>query len=155
MITECFIKGRYDFGVGKCAVVIVDDAPRGEVQELLHKAAWKVPDRWQYNGETVDADQFNCEILAAIYALNWCKDNGKGLVNIFSNLTTCQKWYYRLIFPADREAMAQAYVNAVDAFYDAMNKTGTVDDRIYADYIKKSDSNPYNILVNELAEKVK
>ena len=33
MITECYIKGRFDYGVGKCAVVITEDVPKRRGEE--------------------------------------------------------------------------------------------------------------------------
>lgn len=148
MITECYIKGRFDYGVGKCAVVIKED-------DVVHQAAWKVPQSWSYEGQTVEADQQNCEILAAVYALQWCKNNSKGLVNIYANTTTAQKWYYRIDFPDTRKVMAAAYKDAVESYYATLNRGETIDDRIFADYIPKDDTNEFNKLVNQLAEQVR
>ena len=97
MITECYIKGRCDNGVGKCAVVIKEGG------SIVHQVAWKVPDTWPYGGEIIEADQFNCEILAATYAMQWCTQHVKPLVNLYSNLNTCQKWYLRGEFPESRK----------------------------------------------------
>lgn len=152
MITECYIKGRYDFGSGRCAVVITEDTKKEHEKKVLHKVAWKVPDEWEYNGETIEADQYNCEILAAVYALNWCKQNDKECVNIYANTTTCQKWHLRGEIPESR-VMRQAYIDAVKDFNEYFDqKSGVVSiDRLYADYIPKSDANEFNKLVNDLA----
>ena len=153
MITECYIKGRHDFGVGKCAVVIVEEG------NVIHQVAWKVPESWQYNGETIEADQYNCEILAATYALRWCKDNKKPLVNIYSNLNTCQKWYLRCEFPGTRNAAAQMYLDALDEYKKALddNEGNEVIDRIYAEWVPKDTDEAkyaeFNFLLNEIAEK--
>lgn len=137
MIIEAYIKGRFDDGIGKSAVVIVDEA------KILHQVKWRVPDTWEYDGEIVKADQFNCEILAAVYALNWCKQHGKNTVNIYANTTTCQKWYYRHEFP-DGRVMGKAFI-----------QTQGEDIDVYADYLPKKDENNFNMLVNDLAESVK
>lgn len=157
MITECYIKGRFDYGVGKCAVVITEDVPKGEEKKLLHKVAWKVPESWQYGGETIEADQFNCEILAATYALQWCMQNNKNLVNIYANTTTCQKWYFRGEFPEKRKAAGKAYLEMMDAYMKRMDELegDNVNERIFAEYIKKDDKNEWNWLVNDIALNVK
>ena len=150
MITECFIKGRYDYGIGKCAVVIAEDG------KVLHEVAWKVPDEWQYGGEAVKADQYNCEILAATYALQWCMEHDKQLVNIYANTTTAQSWYFLQRFPEGR-VMGACYSDMVLKYYEHMNaKDGKeMKERLYADYIPKKDENEFNVLVNEIATKVK
>lgn len=151
MITECYIKGRFDYGVGKCAVVIA------EIGEIVHQRGWKVPDRWDYNGEPVEADQFNCEILAATYALKWCLENNRKLVNIYANTTTCQKWYFRGEFPEARKVMGKAYLDIMDAFQRKVDETegASVFEAVFAEYIPKKDENQFNMLVNEIAERVK
>lgn len=136
MITECYVKGRFDYGVGKCAVVIVEG---GEIHD---QTAWTVPASWEYAGVTVNADQFNCEILAAVFAVRWCKRHGKKAVNIYANTNTAQKWYYRKDFP-DGRAMAKAFCDEAD---------DTID--IYAEFMPKGNDNVYNRLVNELAESI-
>ena len=153
MITECYIKGRYDFGSGRCAVVITEDTKQGSIKQVLHKVAWKVPDEWEYNGETIEADQFNCEILAAIYALKWCMDNGKKLVNIYANTTTCQKWYFRGEFPDARQVMGKAYLEMMEDFQRKVDEEEGQTERevVFADYIPKNDANEFNKLVNDLA----
>lgn len=137
MITEAYTKGRFDYGVGKCAVVIVEGG------EVIHQVAWRVPDSWEFNGDTIVADQYNCEILAATYVVNWCRQNGRKTLNIYSNLATCQKWYYRDDFP-DGRVMGKAFIDAHGKDID-----------VYAEYIPKSSDNEFNQLVNELAENVK
>ena len=151
MITECYIKGWFDYGVGKCAVMIK------EGDETVHQVAWKTPDTWQYGGETVQADQQNCEILAATYAMQWCMNNHKSLVNIYANTTTAQKWYLREDFPESRITMAKAYCQAVEDYYGSQDvyEGQPVRDRIYADVIHKDYPNEWKQLVNRLAEQVK
>lgn len=144
MITECFVKGRFDYGVGKCAVVITEDVMPNEVKKVLHQAAWKVPPSWTYNGQVVIPDQYNCEILAAIYALRWCNENGKKSINIYTNTETSQRWYYLLKFPESREVMAKAYMDTIIEGTD-----------LYADYFPKNDPNEFNRLVNKLAEELR
>ena len=150
MITECYIKGRYDNGVGKCAVVIK------EGESIVHQVAWKVPDTWPYGGEIIEADQFNCEILAATYAMQWCTQHVKPLVNLYSNLNTCQKWYLRGEFPESRKAAAQMFFDSKKGYSDALDEHEgkKVLDRFFADWISKDDANNCNRLVNELAENV-
>ena len=156
MITECYIKGRYDYGMGKCAVVITEDVPTGELKQVLHQAAWRTPDTWQYNGDTIEADQQNCEILAACYALDWCMKNGKQLVNIYANTETAQKWYLRGSFPEDR-MMGNAYHKTMHQYDEYLEREHgeVIIDAIYADVIRKDDPNEFNQLVNRLAEQVK
>lgn len=137
MITECYIKGRFDFGVGKCAVVIVEGT------EIKYKVGWVVPAEFKYGGEVTQSDQFNCEILAAIYAVTWCKQNGKKIINVYANTSSCQKWYYRREFPESRAMMGKAFNEAAEG----------VD--VYADFVPKVDDNEFNRLVNELAEKAR
>lgn len=153
MITECYIKGRYDNKVGKCAVVIV------EAGAVIHQVAWKVPSQWKYDGNVISADQFNCEILAATYAMQWCVNNKKTLVNIYANTNTCTKWYGRAEFPETRAAAAKAYTDVVTRFYecaDAVDGTAELHDRICAEWIPKDcDEAKYaefNHLLNEIAE---
>lgn len=156
MITNCYIKGRFDYGVGKCAVVIVDDAKPKDEQTIAHQAAWKVPERWEYEGTVIMADQYNCEILAAVYALQWCLANGKGLVNLYANTTTCQKWYMRGEFP-DERAMGDAWRDVYGKYTEHLTEEAgeTVRDWFFAEYMAKKEDNEFNRLVNELAEKVK
>ena len=137
MITEVYIKGRYDNGIGKCSVVIVDE------QRVVHKVAWAVKDSWEYDGYVVEVDQYNCEILAAVYAVNWCRNNGRKVLNIYASTTSCQKWYYRCMFP-DTRVMGKAYTDAKGTDLD-----------IYADFIPKSGPNEFNLLVNDMAEKAR
>lgn len=161
MITECYIKGRYDFGSGRCAVVITEDTKQGSIKQVLHKVAWKVPDEWEYNGETIKADQYNCEILAATYALQWCMQNKKSMINLYFNTKTCQKWYLREEFPESRLSMAKAYCQAVKDYYDALDAHDrqVVYDRVYVEWIPKDTNDAryavYNALVNNICENVK
>lgn len=151
MITEAYIKGRFDYGVGKCAVVIVEEG------EIVKQHAWVVPPTWDYNGETVEADQFNCEILAATYALKWCMDNDRNLLNLYANTTSCQKWYFRGEFPDAREVMGKAYLEMMDALQRKVDeKEGkTIREVVFSEYIPKNDENIFNQLVNELAMKAR
>ena len=151
MITEAYIKGRFDYGVGKCAVVIVEEG------EIVKQHAWVVPSTWDYNGEMVEADQFNCEILAATYALKWCMDNDKNLLNIYANTTSCQKWYFRGEFPDAREVMGKAYLEMMDALQRKVDETEghPIREVVFSEYIPKTDENIFNQLVNELAMKVR
>ena len=151
MITEAYIKGRYDYGVGKCAVVIVEEG------EIVKQHAWVVPSTWDYNGEAVEADQFNCEILAATYALKWCMDNDRNLLNLYANTTSCQKWYFRGEFPDAREVMGKAYLEMMDALQRKVDETEghPIREVVFSEYIPKTDENIFNQLVNELAMKVR
>lgn len=161
MITECYIKGRFDYGVGKCAVVITEDVPRDQEKVVLHQVAWRVPESWEYKGETIEADQFNCEILAATYALTWCLKHEKQLVNLYFNTTTCQKWYMRHEFPESRKAAAKAYLDVEHEYnYRPTDfQEGGLSDRIYVEWIKKDTTDEkyayFNDLVNMICEKVK
>lgn len=161
MITECYIKGRYDYGVGKCAVVITEDVPRGQEKVVLHQTSWAVPAEWQYAGVKIMADQFNCEILAACYALNWCMQNGKGLVNIYANTQTAYKWYSLLDFPDARAVMSSAYIDMARKYCEYVDsKFGhQAGDVISADTIPKNTTSEqygqFNALVNQLAENVR
>jgi hypothetical protein len=148
MITECYIKGRFDYGKGKAAVVIVEDST------LLHKVAWKVPDEWEYDGEAIVADQYNCEILAACYALDWCMKNNKELVNIYANTKTAELWYGEQAFPQSRMAMGKAFYNAYDDFCAKMDAKKYVHRRVYGDYIPKDADSCWNRLVNDIAIKL-
>ena len=156
MITDCYIKGRFDNGVGKCAVVIAEGVPKSEERKVLHQVAWIVPAQWEYKGKVIVADQYNCEILAATYALQWCMEHDKQLVNIYANTTTAQSWYCLQRFPEGR-VMGACYSDMVLKYYEHMNaKDGKeMKERLYADYIPKKDENEFNVLVNEIATKVK
>jgi len=147
MITECYIKGCFDYGVGKCAVVIVEEG------DIVNQHSWVVPPTWDYNGEVVEADQFNCEILAACYALKWCMENDRKLVNIYANTTTCQKWYFRGEFTEARKVMGKAYLDMMDALQHKVDETvgHSVREVVFAEYIPKKSDNEFNQLVNELA----
>lgn len=151
MITECYIKGRFDYGVGKCAVVIVENG------EIVHQRGWKVTNQWWYDGQLVEADQFNCEILAATYALKWCMENGRKLVNIYANSSTCQKWYFRCEFPEKRNAMGKAYTDMMDTMQRRLDEEEgeQVRESVFAEYLPKKSDNMFNVLVNELAENVR
>ena len=156
MITDCYIKGRFDNGVGKCAVVIAEGVPKSEERKVLHQVAWIVPAQWEYKGKVIVADQYNCEILAATYALQWCMEHDKQLVNIYANTTTAQSWYCLQRFP-DGRVMGACYSDMVLKYYEHMNaKDGKeMKERLYADYMPKKDENEFNVLVNEIATKVK
>jgi len=151
MITEAYIKGRFDYGIGKCAVVIVEEG------EVVNTHAWVVPPTWEYEGQMIQSDQFNCEILAATYALKWCFENDRKLVNIYANTTTCQKWYFRGEFPEARKVMGKAYLDIMDAFQRKVDETeGTsVREAVFAEYLPKQSDNMFNMIVNELAENAK
>lgn len=151
MITECYIKGRFDYGVGKCAVVIAENG------EVVHQRGWKVTNQWWYDGQLVEADQFNCEILAATYALKWCMENGRKLVNIYANSSTCQKWYFRCEFPEKRNAMGKAYTDMMDAMQRRLDEEEgeQVRESVFSEYLPKKSDNMFNVLVNELAENVR
>ena len=136
MITEAYIKGRCDYGIGKYAVVIVQGG------ELVHKVAYKVGAEFQFRGQTYEADQYNCEIVAACYAVDWCKRNGVKLLNIYANTLTCQKWYCMKEFPDERK---------LGLTYDEYAR----DIDVYASYIPKKEDNEFNVIVNRLAESVK
>ena len=156
MITDCYIKGRFDNGVGKCAVVIAEGVPKSEERKVLHQVAWIVPAQWEYKRKVIVADQYNCEILAATYALQWCMEHDKQLVNIYANTSTAQSWYCLQRFPEGR-VMGACYSDMVLKYYEHMNaKDGKeMKERLYADYIPKKDENEFNVLVNEIATKVK
>ena len=151
MITEAYIKGRFDYGVGKCAVVIVEDG------EVVNTHAWVVPPTWEYEGQMIQSDQFNCEILAATYALKWCLENNRKLVNIYANTTTCQKWYFRGEFPEARKVMSKAYLDMMANLQSVVDETVVmpVREAVFSEYIPKKDENQFNMLVNEIAERVK
>ena len=151
MITEAYIKGRFDYGVGKCAAVIVENG------EVVNSHAWVVPPTWEYDGEAVQSDQFNCEILAATYALKWCMENDRKLVNIYANTSSAQKWYFRGEFPDARKVMGKAYLDIMDAFQRKVDETeGTsVREAVFAEYLPKQSDNMFNMIVNELAENAK
>lgn len=157
MVTECYIKGRFDFGVGKCAVVITQDTKEPNEKTVLHKVAWKVPEQWEYKGATIEADQYNCEILAAIYALKWCIENNKKLVNIYANTTSCQKWYFRGEFSDAHKVMGNAYLDMMDTLQHKIDEEEgqQIREVVFADYIPKSSGNEFNLLVNELVSNAK
>jgi ribonuclease HI len=139
-VTECYIKGRYDYGVGKCAVVIVEKA------EIKHQVGWAVPETLTFDGETVKSDQFNCEIIAACYALKWCRDNSRKLVNFYTNNTSIYKWLGDGAFPENR-TLSKTYKEYAEGF------------DIAAEYVPKDTSDEwlaqFNRLVNEIAMKAK
>jgi ribonuclease HI len=144
MITEAYIKGRYDYGVGKCAVVIV------EAGEVKHKVAWKVP-AFEYDGVKVEPDKENCEIIAVCYALQWCRQNGRIICNVYSDSDYVSRWFYRGQIPKDR-VLYRAYAeasNGIDVFADSPPRL------FYVKETGKYIDNEFNLLVNELAEKVK
>ncbi len=137
MITECYVKGRLDYGIGKSAVVIV------EGDTILYKIAWVTPHFWLYKGEQIVADQYNCELLAATYALKWCKEHGKKVINIYTNNKAVSSWYNKLEFPENR-VMGRAFLE------EAIN----IGD-IFSEFIPKNSDNDYNLLLNQIAEQVK
>lgn len=151
MITECYLKGRCDFGVGKCAVVVCEEG------NIVFKVAWKVPDKWVTNGQTVVADQFNCEIVAATYALQWCIDSGRQLVNLHANTATAQKWYFRGEFPDGRQALGNAYLAKKEELQKKVDAVlgKNVRDAVYADFIPKKSAVEANIIVNKIAEELR
>ncbi len=136
MITEVYIKGRFDYGKGKCAIVIV------EADEVVYKVAWAVPPSWTYCNAVIEADQYNCEILAATYAAKWCKEAGKKVVNIYTNNNATYKWYTMRQFPENR-ILGQAFLDESKDIPD-----------IFGEFIPKKSDNIYNMLVNEICEKV-
>lgn len=135
MITEAYIKGRFDDGIGKCAVVLVEGG------EVVEKRAWAVKQPFAYGGVNVTPNQFDCEIMAAIWVCMWAKKQGRKSLNIYANTTSCQKWYYRKDFPDARE-FGKVFIAESEGL------------DIFADYIPKADDNEFNKLVNELAVSV-
>ncbi len=134
MITEIYVKGRSDFGKGRYAVVIVEAA------QIIHQMSYVIGKTFNYNGQEILADQYNSEIVAVCYGLQWCKQHGSKAVNIYANTNTCQKWYYRKDIP-DERILKEAFVAAADGL------------DVYADYIPKNNTkNEFNVLVNNLAE---
>lgn len=142
MITEAYIKGRYDFGVGKCAIVIVEpDLDTGEMK-VVTQQTWTTKASFHCGGMLVVPNQFDMEIMAAIWAVNWCQENDRKSVNIYCNTQSVTKWYQRKDFPESRP-LGQVYIK----------KSEGLD--ICADWCPKGDDNMFNKLVNELAEKAK
>ncbi len=134
MITEIYVKGRCDFGKGRYAVVIVESAT------IIHQISHVIGNSFSYNGQEILADQYNSEIVAVCYGLQWCKQHGSKAVNIYANTNICQKWYYRKEIPEGR-VLRGAFLAAADGI------------DVYADYIPKNDTkNEFNMLVNRLAE---
>ena len=88
------------------------------------------------------ADQYNTEIVAVCYALQWCKANGKKIVNVYCNTNTCEKWYYRNEIPEER-IIRESFLECAQ----------NID--VYAEYIPKNSENEFNLLVNEMAQKAK
>lgn len=134
MITEIYVKGRCDFGKGRYAVVIVESAT------IIHQISHVIGNSFSYNGQEILADQYNSEIVAVCYGLQWCKQHGSKAVNIYANTSICQKWYYRKEIPNER-VLRGAFLAASDGI------------DVYADYIPKNNTeNEFNMLVNRLAE---
>lgn len=142
MITEAYIKGRYDFGIGKLAVLIVEpDLETGELR-IIDQKSWATKASFHCYGLLVAPNQFDMEITAAIWAVKWCKEHERKSLNIYANTSSVTKWYQRRDFP-DTRPLGQAYVKLADGL------------DICADYAPKADDNMFNKLVNELAEKAK
>lgn len=133
---EIYIKARCDFGNGRYAVVCVE---KGEV---VHKVSHVIGKSFPYKEETLKADQYNSEIVAVCYALQWCKNRGVKLVNLYLNTNMCQKWYNRKEIPEERVLR--------DAFFEYSEGLD-----VYAEYIPKDNPNEFNRLVNEMAANVK
>lgn len=136
MITEAYVKSRYDFGIGKCAVLIVE----GGV--LVDKHVWAVRQPFIYKDIHVELNQFDMEILAAIWAVRWCVENNRKLVNIYTNTTTCTKWYERKEFPSSRP-FGKIFIEEADGI------------DVCAEYIPKTDGDEFNQLMNIFAEEIK
>ena len=135
MITECYVAGMVSDGKARCAVVITEDVRKNEVKMILHQVAWDVPGTWEYNGQEIPADELNCEILAACYALKWCTDNKKQLVNIYAPIARSQERYYRLRFPSDR-TFGDAYKEAYRLFCSSADAIDgeEIRGRVFADW---------------------
>ena len=136
MITEVYIRGRYVNGEGECDVVIVERA------EIKHKAFWAVPETFTFEGETVKSDQFNCEIIAACYALKWCRDNSRKLVNFYASNASICKWLGDGVFPEER-ILSKAYKEYAEG----------VD--IAAEYLPDEWIEHFNSLMNDIGFKTK
>lgn len=129
---DIYIKGRYDYGVGKCAVVVVDNG------EVVYQKAKVIGDKTiTYRGITVENESINCEILAAICGVMIAKMRGAEEVTIYGN-TKYQKWYSKHDYPEGRTLMR---------VFDSESRGMTVK----AEFIPKADENKYNQRVNTLA----
>ena len=136
MVTEIYVKSRCDFGTGKYAVVIVEGG------EVIHKISFVIGKEFPYKDTVLPADQYNSEIVAVCYALQWCKANGKNVANIYCNTNTCGKWYHRKEIP-DNRILRDSYFECSEGI------------DVYAEYIPKSSDNEFNLLVNEMVENSK
>lgn len=129
---DIYIKGRYDYGIGKCAVVVVDNG------EVVYQKAKAFDDKTiTYKGVTVNNESINCEILSAICGVMIAKSRGAEEVTIYGN-TQYQKWYSKLDYPEGRTLMH---------VFESESKGMAVN----AEFIHKADKNEYNQLVNTIA----
>lgn len=138
MITEAYIKGRCDDGVGKLAIVIVEPEMETGELKIVAQQTWVAREPFPCFGMQITPNQFDMEIMAAIWAVNWCNENGRKAVNIYANTKSVTKWYQRMDFPESRP-LGEAY----------RKKAAGLD--IFADYAPKADENMFNQLVNRLA----
>lgn len=131
-MTEAYIKARYDYGAGKCAVVMVHNG------EITDEHVWAVSQPFRHRGVMIAPDQFNCEILAAIWAVRWCRTYGIKDLRIITNTMSSTLWYGKRTFPEGR-VLAKTYCNEVLGM------------KVSAEYLPKSSHNEYNKRMNHLA----
>lgn len=131
-MTDVYIKGRYDMGRGKSAVICVKD---GKV--LYEKVKVWEDEMLSYKGYSGAVDAYNCEIIAAICGVMIADYYGDTEARILTN-TKVQKWYQCFDYPENRELMR---------LFEGI----TLDMYITSEHIPKDDPNPYNVKVNEMA----
>lgn len=66
-----------------------------EAENIVHYGSYKWGDNISFGGVNAPADDLNCEILAVICGLMMCRNDGRQLVNIYTDDVSCQKRYYR------------------------------------------------------------
>lgn len=130
---EAFVKARFDDGVGSCVVLITEGC------DLVDKHLWKVRSPFEYKGIHVNPlNQFDLEILCMIWLMRWCKEKQVKVLNVYTNTSTCTKWYTRRDFPETRP-FGRIYIEESEGI------------DVLAEYIPKNDQREFNVLMNELA----
>lgn len=131
---DIYIKGRFDKGIGKSAVVLSNNGA------FYDSKAVRWGDTISFRGYEVSADAFNCEIIAAICGVMLARKAGEQEVTIYTN-TMVHKWYSDLSYPENRVLMREF----------ASESHGMT---VNAAHIAKDDENIYNIMANDKAETI-
>lgn len=140
MITEAYIKGVCDSGMGKFAVVVVEYNPDTQSIGVVDRKYWSATKSVNCSGIAVEPNQANMETMAAIWAVTWCTKHNRRLLNIYADSEWVSQWYFRRDFP-DTHSIGKIYIE----------KANDID--VFADCPPYKEDNKYCQILNEILNK--